>query len=196
MAPYVTLLDLWGDSQLLDLADGLAFSELPLALRSLGRVGMAVAQGSTTYYLRGTQQEIAQQCLGQAENFDNAGTSYVPTLTSSGAGVLVALGTWRALRCGGEIHVIGQFTFAPAVAGTAETISMTLPPSTDFAPDTNFADTSSLLGVAHTTGATTATDVIGQPIAQVGAKKADMVIDQTAPGATVYGVAFCYSSPS
>lgn len=106
--------------------------------------------------------------------------SYAPTLTSSGAGVPSLVGQFRALKVWDPVQqvyvvtVIGEFGFAPAVAGVAETISMTLPAIGQ--PAANFAATADLTGSATLQGIMAATDGATAVQAVVGAKKAATTI--------------------
>lgn len=106
--------------------------------------------------------------------------SYVPVFASSGAGAIVAVGQFRALKVWDPVQqvyvvtVIGQFGFSPAVAGVAETINMTLPAIGQ--PAANFAATADLTGSATLQGIMAATDGATAVEAVVGAKKAETTI--------------------
>ncbi len=119
---------------------------------------------------------------------------YVPTLTSSGAGVLAAIGTFRAhgiKDAAGKMQVIvrGSFQFTRAAAGVAETITMTLPPS--MLPTAVFGAATAATGDAHLAGIHAATDFCGTLIAVAAARTVSVPVTDNA-ASSVVNVIFSY----
>lgn len=125
---------------------------------------------------------------------DLAAEQYVPTLTSSGAGVLAARGQFTAhgiKDSAGRLCVIvrGSFQFTRAVAGAAETLTMTLPPS--MLPAANFAAATDATGSASMAGIHAATDFCGTLIAVTAAKTVQVPVTDNA-ASSVVNVIFSY----
>lgn len=118
-------------------------------------------------------------------------TTYTPTITSSGAGVIAVLGAFLAVRTGDNVIVTGNFSFNPAVGGTPETLSIPCPTEAGFAPAANFDNAGDVNGgLAH--GGAAADFVEIQVRAQTSSKKADVKIDQATASAVEHGVWFSY----
>ncbi len=121
---------------------------------------------------------------------------YVPALTSSGAGVLAAIGQFQALGikdAAGDTQVIvrGSFQFTRAAAGVAETIDITLPTVTGLAPGANFAAVTDATGDAQMAGIHAATDFCGPLVAVVASLKVQVPVTDNAASSRV-NVVFSY----
>lgn len=117
-------------------------------------------------------------------------STYTPTLSSSGAGVLSLVGDALATRDAGYVTVYVAFNFTPAVAGTPETISITLPTEKGFAPLAAFANTSRLVGACA--GGQAADFVATEMQAENAGIRAQVILDQATAGAEKYGASFRY----
>lgn len=196
IGPFIDVVDIWGRAQQIDVSVGLAasnyLSDLPRSLRDLGFKGCTFTPltGSALYIAQSQIEVYARIAAVGAQDEANGG-AYVPTITSSGAGVIAVLGDFKFVQGGTRIHVTGRFTFNPAAPGTAETLSITLPVG-DFALPTNFAAVTDACGVLASGAAVTATDSFDQPRAEVGAKRVQVIIDQSEASAQEYGITFAY----
>lgn len=192
---FVGFLNIWGQSERLDLSlytnPGL-WVDLPVAYRQLGVFGCKVTDANAAVkYLACSVADFTARVEAQAQAEGQQSTSYTPTLAASGGGAIAASGLWRAIQRGKLVHIVGQLTFDPAAAGTAETLTFTLP--ADMQPAAVFGAATDLNGVAMIAGDITATDKVGQPHATVGALTGQIIIDQTDPDVERIGVAFSYT---
>ncbi len=191
MTLNVGFVDIWGNAQQVDVSLTPVVADLPVAYRQLGVVGARISlSAGGPYYVQGTPAAVRSTILAAIAQNEEDGEEYAPTVTSSGAAVVAAVGTFKALKRNGRVHVVGRFTFNPAVPGTPEDVTLTLPPG--MLPTANFGATTD--GGGLVSGGLAAADfVTGNVSAVVGAKTMKVIgIDQTTASACVYGVAFEY----
>lgn len=148
-----------------------------------GLVGCRMSVSGTVFRFLGSSQAMRIALTTALRQGSNA-VNYIPTLASSGAGVLALIGGFVALavRDGGDtfVHVMGSFQFTRAVAGVAETITIGMPTTAGIAPAANFAATADVTGHAQMAGIHAATDFCGPLQATIGAKTCDVAITDNA----------------
>lgn len=132
---------------------------------------------------------------------------YNPAITSSGAGVIAVNGDALATRSPDDgslnphVRVALSFSFTPAVAGTPETISVTLPTdataitageiSADgYVRRAAFSSTNQAFGTIS--GGDAADFVLPQITSENAGLRVQFAIDQTTAGAVRYGLVFEY----
>jgi len=146
---------------------------------SLARIGVVGTQAATLALLAGANSPTV------------GSESYTPIFAASGGGAVTALGSWRALRIGRSVHLIGLLTFVPAVGGVTETLTI------DLAPPPFPADPSPFAFPGDATGAATVIDgatlVDSQPRALVATTTVGFDVTAAAGGATL-GVVIQYAT--